>query len=76
MHGSLGCVTTNAYTSEFGYGGPVYDGFLHMTDNMLAPSPMHIKYTSYVSMDFAYDGPIFLVPLSPKFTCICVCGKG
>ena len=25
-----------------------YDGFLHLTDNMLGPSPMHIKYLSYV----------------------------
>ena len=25
--------------------------FLHMTDDMLGPSPMHIKYSSYV-----YDG--------------------
>ena len=38
-------------TGELGYDGPLYDGFLHMTDNMLGPSPMHIKYLSYV-----YDG--------------------
>ena len=38
-------------TGELGYGGPLYDGFLHMTDNMLGPSPMHIKYSSDV-----YDG--------------------
>ena len=38
-------------TGELGYDGPLYDGFLHMTDNMLGPSPMHIKYMSYV-----YDG--------------------
>ena len=31
--------------------GPLYDGFLHITDDMLGPSPMHIKYLSYV-----YDG--------------------
>ena len=31
--------------------GPLYNGFLHMTDNMLGPSPIHIKYSSYV-----YDG--------------------
>ena len=36
-----------------------------MTDDMLGPSPMHIKYSSYV-----YDGPIFLVPLrSIDFEC-------
>ena len=39
------------YTGELGYDGPLYDGLLHMTDNMLDPSPMHIKYSSYV-----YDG--------------------
>ena len=33
-----------------------------MTDDMLGPSPMHIKYESYV-----YDGPIFLVPLSLSY---------
>ena len=38
-------------TGELGYDGPLYDGFLHMTDDMLGPSPMHIKYLSYV-----YDG--------------------
>ena len=35
-------------TGELGYDGPLYDGFLHMTDDMLGPSPMHIKYVSYV----------------------------
>ena len=39
------------YTGELGYDGPLYDRFLHMTDDMLGPSPMHIKYSSYV-----YDG--------------------
>ena len=33
-----------------------------MTDNILGPSPMHIKSVSYVTFlymtDFAYDGPI------------------
>ena len=38
-------------TGELGYDGPLYDGFLHMTDDMLDPNPMHIKYSSYV-----YDG--------------------
>ena len=38
-------------TGELGYDGPLYDRFLHMTDDMLGPSPMHIKYSSYV-----YDG--------------------
>ena len=41
----------DTYTGELGYDGPLYDGFLHMTDDMLGPSPMHIKYSSYV-----YDG--------------------
>ena len=35
-------------TGELGYDGPLYDGFLLMTDDMLGPSPMHIKYSSYV----------------------------
>ena len=39
------------YTGKLGYDGPLYDGFLHMTDDMLGPSPMHIMYSSYV-----YDG--------------------
>ena len=40
------------YTGELGYDGPLYDGFLHMTDDMLGPSPMHIKYSSYVNDGF------------------------
>ena len=36
------------YTGELGYDGPLYDKLLSMTDNMLGPSPMHIKYVSYV----------------------------
>ena len=44
------CVTFGC-TGELGYDGPLYDGFWHMTDDMLGPSPMHIKYSSYV-----YDG--------------------
>ena len=43
--------TVFLYTGELGYDGPLYDRFLHMTDDMLGPSPMHIKYSSYV-----YDG--------------------
>ena len=39
------------YTGELGYDGPLYDGSLHMTDDMFGPSPMHIKYLPYV-----YDG--------------------
>ena len=44
---------TGVYESrgELGYDGPLYDGKLHTTDDMLDPSPMHIKYSSYV-----YDG--------------------
>ena len=41
----------NEGTGELGYDGPLYDGFSHMKDDMLGPSPMHIKYLSYV-----YDG--------------------
>ena len=32
------------YTGELGYDGPLYDGLLTMTDDMLGPSPMHINY--------------------------------
>ena len=32
------------YTGELGYDGPLYDGLLAMTDDMLGPSPMHINY--------------------------------
>ena len=32
------------YTGELGYEGPLYDGYLHMTDDMPGPNPMHIKY--------------------------------
>ena len=38
-------------TGELGYDGPLYGGLLAMTDDMLGPSHMHIKYVSYV-----YDG--------------------
>ena len=59
----LDCTFTCGRTTvELGYDRPLYDGFLHMTGDMLGPSPMHIKYLSYV-----YDGPIFLVPLSPSY---------
>ena len=44
----LNCVL---HTGELGYDGPLYDIFVHMTDDMLGPSPMNIKYLSYV-----YDG--------------------
>ena len=30
-------------TGELGYDGPLHDIILHMTDDMLGPSPMHIK---------------------------------
>ena len=57
---------------ELWYDGPLYDGFLHMTDDMLGPSPMHIKYSSYV-----YDGfciwrtnfPGTIESVVSKFTC-------
>ena len=60
------------YTGELGYDGPLYDGFLHMTDDMLGPSPMHIKYSSYVYDGYCiwrtnFPGPIESV--ISKFTC-------
>ena len=36
------------YTGELGYERPLYDRLLSMKNNMLGPSPMHIKYVSYV----------------------------
>ena len=36
-------------TGELGYDGPLYDGLLAMTDNVLGPSPMHINYV-YLTM--------------------------
>ena len=38
-----------------------------MTDDMLCTSPMHINKSYMNTTDFAYDGPIFLVPLSPSY---------
>ena len=55
LDSKLNLIVFNA--GELGYDGPLYDRLLAMTDDMLVPSPMHIKYVSYV-----YDGPIFLVP--------------
>ena len=61
-------------TGELGYDGPLYDGFLQMTDDMLGPSPMHIRYSSIMyTTDFAYDGPIFLVQLSLSYPSSPVC---
>ena len=34
-------------TGELGYDGPLYDGSLSLPDDMLGPSPVHIKYVSY-----------------------------
>ena len=52
-------------TGELGYDGPLYNEFLHMTDDMLGPSPMHIKYSSYVYDGFCiwltnFPGPIWV----------------
>ena len=60
-------------TGELGYDGPLYDGFLQMTDDMLGPSPMNIKCSSYVYDGFCirrtnFPGPIESV--ISKFTCI------
>ena len=41
--------------------------FLHMTDDMLGPSPMHTSIRHMYTTYFAYDRPIFLVPLSPSY---------
>ena len=41
---SSGTYPSFTYTGELGYDGPLYDRFLHMTDDILGPSLMHIKY--------------------------------
>ena len=59
-------------TGELGYDGPLYDGFLHMTDDMLGPSPMHIKYSSYVYDGFCIGRTNFPGPIESvisKITC-------
>ena len=59
-------------TGELGYDGPLYNRFLHMTDDMLGPSPMHIKYSSYVYDGFCIWRTNFLGPIGSvisKFTC-------
>ena len=66
-------LVSKSHTGELGYDGPLYDGFLHMTDDILGPSPMHIKYSSYVCDGFCiwrtnFPGPIESV--ISKFTCI------
>ena len=48
-------------TGELGYIRPLYDRFLHMMDNMPGPSPMHIKYSSYV-----YNG--FCIHMTDQFS--------
>ena len=63
----------NYSRGELGYDGPLYDGFLHMTDDMLGPSPMHIKYSSYVYDGFCIWRTNFSGPIESaisKFTCI------
>ena len=35
-------------TGKLAYDGPLYARLLAMTDDMLGPSPMHIKYVSNV----------------------------
>ena len=62
----------NENTGEIGYDGPLYGRFLHMMDDMLGPSQMHIKYSSYVYDGFCirrtnFPGPIESV--ISKFTC-------
>ena len=54
-------------TGELGYDEPLYDGFSHMTDDMLGPSPMHLSIRHLYTTDFSYDAPIFLVPLSLSY---------
>ena len=39
-----------------------------MTDDMLGPVRCISSIRHMYTTDFAYDGPIFLVPLSPSYT--------
>ena len=49
-------------TGELGYDGPLYDGFLHMTDDMLGPSLLHIKYSSYQKwINIKYVYPLLVI---------------
>ena len=62
-------------TGKLGYDGPLYDRLLAMTNYMLCPSPMHIKYGSYVHDRFCirrtnFPGPIESV--ISKFACVIV----
>ena len=55
--------TKQSNTGKLGYDGPLYDRLLSMTDDMLGPSPMHIKYVSYEYDRFCiwltnFPGPI------------------
>ena len=66
-------MTPPSNTGELGYDGPHVRRILHMTDDMLGPSPMHIKYSSYVYDGFCiwrtnFPGPI--ESFISKFTCI------
>ena len=58
---------TTVYTGEYGYDGPLYDGFLHMTDDMRVPVRCISSICDMYTTDFAYNGPIFLVPLSLSY---------
>ena len=40
-------ISVSVTTGELGYDGPLYDGLLAMTDDMLGPSPMHINYVYF-----------------------------
>ena len=57
-------------TGELGYDRPLYDRFLHMTDDMLSPSPMHIKYLSYVYDRFLHmtDDMVGPSPMHIKYS--------
>ena len=60
-------------TGELGYNGPLYDRLLAMTDSILGPSPMHIKYVSRIYGGSCiwrtnFPGPIESV--ISKFACI------
>ena len=55
---------SNIATGELGYDRPLYNRLLSMTDDMLGPIPCISSMCHIYMTDFAYDRPIFLVPLS------------
>ena len=54
-------------TGELGYDGPLYDRIRIWRTICLLPVRCISSIRHMYTTDFAYDGPIFLVPLSPSY---------